>query len=105
MIDVIDRDTFLKSFSPYFVIEKDGDIQIDRMSIDRQLGRLVNHRIVIRNGVRRDKPYSVRLYNVNEMEALLQAVGLQLAKCYGDWEGSGVTINSRRLVLVADKPG
>ena len=105
VIDLVDRDTFLKSFSPYFVIEKDGDIQIDRMSIDRQLGRLVNRRIVICDGVRRDKPYSVRLYNVNEMEAMLQMAGLQLAKCYGDWEGSDVTINTRRLVLFASKPG
>jgi hypothetical protein len=101
----MDRDTFLKSFLPYIVIDKDGDIQIDRLSFDRQSGKLVNRRIVIRRGVRSDKPYAVRLYNMNEIETMLQSVDLRLIKCYGDWEGSAVTMNTRRLVLFASKPG
>jgi len=58
----------MKNTSPAHVTEKSGELMIDRLSFDTLTGRLYNHRIVIRNGVRKDKPFFVRLYNPQNCE-------------------------------------
>ena len=57
IFDTLNRDAFLKEMRPYFVVEKEGNLMIDRMSFDSLQGRLYNKRIVFRDGIRKDKPY------------------------------------------------
>jgi SAM-dependent methyltransferase len=104
VFDVHNRDMFLKSMLPFFVIEKDGNLMIDRMSFDCLHGRSINKRIVIRDGVRKEKPFSIRLYNPNEIQSLLIQAGLVLEHLYADWQGSEITPESRRMVVIARKP-
>ena len=77
---------------------------IDRMSFDCLNGRSINQRIVIRDGVRREKPFSIRLYNPNEIQSLLVQAGLVLEHLYADWQGTEITPESRRMVVIARKP-
>jgi SAM-dependent methyltransferase len=104
VFDVSNRDNFLKTMHPFFVMEKEGNLMIDRMSFDALEGRSIDKRIVIRDGVRKDKPFSIRLYNPNEIHALLTQAGLVLEHLYADWAGSELTIESRRMVVIARKP-
>lgn len=55
VLDVRNRDTALKGLFPYIVNENGEDLMIDRISFDSLSGRLYNKRIVIRDGVRREK--------------------------------------------------
>ena len=96
------RDTFLKR-QPFNVIEKDGNLLIDRDSFDPVTGRSTNRRIVIRDGVRRDKPFSIRLYSPTEVRALLDQAGLKLHGFYGGWAGTPLTSGDHRMVVVAQK--
>ena len=104
IFDTQNRDTFLKGFVPCFVNEKEGNLMIDRITFDTQTGRLYNRRIVIRDGVRRDKPFFVRMYNPTEIRAVVAEAGLEITKLLGDWEGNPVSAESRRMIVIARKP-
>lgn len=102
MLDVPNRDVILKDLSRADVIEKDGDLLINRFSFDVLTGRFHNRRIVIRDGVRRDKPFSIRLYNATEMGQLLERAGLTEYSLL-DEEGQPLSAASRRMVVIAQK--
>ena len=68
------RDAVVKDVPSSHVIDKDGDLTINRLSFDAITGRFHNRRIVIRDGVRKDKPFSIRLYNATEIRDLLHRV-------------------------------
>jgi len=101
--DIFNRDAFLKTFLPYIVNEKGKDMMIDLNSFDSTTGRLNCRRIIIRNGKRKDKPFSLRLYNPTEIRDLLNKVGLVIHRIYQDWEGNPFTSNSRRMIVIAKK--
>jgi len=101
--DTPNRDVVVKDLSTSDVIEKDGDLMINRLSFDVLTGRFHNRRIVIRNGVRKDKPFSIRLYNATEIRDLLDRVGLEVYKMLGG-DGQPLSASSRRTVVVARKP-
>jgi SAM-dependent methyltransferase len=103
IFDIQNRDVFLKDFRPYHVNEIDGNLMIDRISFKTDTGRMYNDRIVIRDGVRRDKPFSIRLYNPSEICVLLDRADLEVYKMYGDWESGPISSESRRMVVVARK--
>jgi SAM-dependent methyltransferase len=56
IFDTLNRDAIARDFHPAFVVEKEGNLMIDRLSFDGLEGRFYNKRIVIRDGVRKDKP-------------------------------------------------
>jgi hypothetical protein len=64
-----------------------------------------NQRIFIRKGVRKDKPFKIRIYNPNEFADLLVRAGLEVAGMFGGFDAQPVSIDSRRLVVLARKPG
>jgi len=105
IFDTPNRDTHLKTIQPFYVHEKDGDMMIDRMSFDSLQGRSINRRIVVRNGARKEKPFSIRFYNPTELVMVVKQAGLVLEHIYGGWDASDLTSESRRLIVVARKPG
>lgn len=104
-MDVPNRDMILKGMRPCHVTEKDGNLMIDRTSFDMLAGCLVNQRILIRDGVRKDKPFSIRVYNATEMHSLLGRAGLAVRGIYAGWEAQPLHAESWRMVVVARKPG
>lgn len=102
-IDMHNRDVFLKNFHPYVVEEKENDLMINRISFDSVTGRLYNRRIVIRNGKRKEKPFIIRLYNATEIRELLNRVGLNITKIYGDKAATPFTSDSRTIIIIAKK--
>lgn len=103
IFDIQNRDTFSKGFIPYIVTEKEGNLMIDRNTFDSLTGRLVNHRIVIRAGIRRDKPFFVRMFNLTEIQTLVNQAGLEIVNIFGDWDSSPISVESRRMIIIAKK--
>jgi SAM-dependent methyltransferase len=101
--DIPNRDVTLKTLTPAFVEEKEGNLMINRSTFDMRSGRWINQRIVIRDGVRKDKPFSIRLYNATEIQALLESAGLQVYQMYGNWQGQPLSPDMRGLVVIARK--
>ncbi len=103
MFDIPNRDVILKDLPPADVIDKGHDLLINRFSFDVLTGRFHNRRIVIRNGIRKDKPFSIRMYNATEICYLLNAAGLLDYKLL-DENSQPVSASSRRMVVIAQKP-
>jgi SAM-dependent methyltransferase len=103
MFDVPNRDTILVGLPPADVIDKDGDLLINRFSFDPLTGRFHNRRIVVRDGVRKDKPFSIRLYNATEIRDLLNRAEVTDHELL-DENSRPLSANSRRIVVIARKP-
>jgi hypothetical protein len=89
---------------PFMVTEKGEDLMIDRESFDTITGRWYNRRIVIRDGVRKDKPFFVRLYDPSEIEELVTKAGMQVHKMFAGYDSQQLSDESRSMVIIAKKP-
>jgi SAM-dependent methyltransferase len=103
ILDVPNRDMATKNLSSAHVTEKNGDLMIDRSSFDTRTGRLLNRRIVIRNGVRKEKPFFVRLYNPTELRDWLMRARMDIDRIYGGYDLSPLGEDSRRMIVVAKR--
>jgi SAM-dependent methyltransferase len=101
--DIPNRDVVVKDLPVSHVIEKGGDLIINRLSFDILSGRFHNRRIIIRDGVRKDKPHSIRLYNATEIQELLNRAGLETCKILG-YDDQPLSANSPGMVVIARKP-
>jgi SAM-dependent methyltransferase len=101
--DIPNRDVVVKDLPSCHVIDKDGNLIINRLSFDALTGRFHNRRIVIRDGIRKDKPHSIRLYNATEIRNLLNRAGLEVCKIWG-YDGQPLSASSQGMVIVARKP-
>jgi SAM-dependent methyltransferase len=102
--DIGSRDGLMANFHPHYVTEKDGNLMINRFSFDVISGRLRNERIIIRDGVRKDRPFSIRLYSVSEMRSLLEEAGMEMEAVYGEWDSRPLEQDSGAMVVIARKP-
>lgn len=103
VFDINNRDVLVKRLLPYIVYDKGEDLMIDRTTFDSGTGRMKNDRIVIRDGQRKDLPYTVRLYNPTEIRSLLGQAGFSQVRLYGNWDGDPLTSESGRIIIVAEK--
>ena len=55
------------------------------------------------DGRRQEYCYSVRTYSLTELAKMLSSAGLSLEAYYGGLDGSELTLESRRLAVVARK--
>ena len=102
-LDILNVDSLQKRFLPFIVIEKGKDLMIDRNTYDKTTGRFYNKRIVIRNGIRKDKPFFIQLYNRQKMSGLLKKAGFKSVRFFSDWDSKPFTRDSRRMIVVARK--
>jgi SAM-dependent methyltransferase len=100
--DIPNRDVVVKGLPAVEMIDKGVDLMINRLSFDMLSGRFHNRRIVIRDGVRKDKPFSIRLYNATEIRDLLNQAGLEVYKMLG-YDSQPLSGDSRGMVIVARK--
>ena len=103
VFDINNRDVFLKYMLPAVVVEREGNLMIDRIRFDQLTGRLHNRRLTIRDGVRKERPFFVRLYNPQEIQSLLREAGMEAVNFYGGWDLQALTADSRRLITIAQK--
>jgi SAM-dependent methyltransferase len=105
VLDIQNRDFFMKIMLPAIVNEKEGNLMVDRTYFDIETGRLYNRRFVIRDGIRRDKPFFVRLYSLTEIRPLLRHAGLIIDRVLGSWDGQPISLDSGRMIIIARKDG
>jgi SAM-dependent methyltransferase len=101
--DIANRDGVLNDFHPHYVSEKNGSLMINRFSFDVHSGRLQNDRIIIRDGARKELPFSIRLYSFTEMRDLLARAGLAPEGVYAEWDTSPLEMSSPSMVVIAQK--
>lgn len=104
-LDVRNRDWVVRSMLPTTILEKGDDLMIDRHHFDSESGRLIDRRILVRNGVVKRRPFSIRLYSLSEVMALTASMGLEAVGCYGDYREEPISLARNRMVLCFRRRG
>jgi len=103
LLDITNRDFLIRNYLPCIVVEKGNDLMIDIHEFNPIEGRLYNRRSVFRNGAMKEKPFFVRQYAPTEIRDLLNKAGLKVLKMFGNYDSSPLDINSRRMIVIAEK--
>lgn len=90
----------LPRWLPAVVLERDGDLCVDRSHFDPTTGRARTERVIIRDGDVRRFPFSVRMFVAAELRDWLLAAGFDAVDLRGE-DGEPLTARSRRMLTVA----
>ena len=101
-IDVHNRDAFVRNLAPAGVVERDGNLLVDRHSFDVETGRATTERWIVRDGDMRKTEYSVRFYTFTELRSLLLDAGFAAVDGIGH-DGSRLTLETRRMIVIATR--
>ncbi|MEO5575461.1 MAG: class I SAM-dependent methyltransferase [Gaiellaceae bacterium] len=101
-IDVHSRDVFMRNRVPASVVERDGDLLVDRHRFDVEMGREESEPWVVRDGQVRKTEYSVRFYTFTELRSLLLDAGFAAVEAIGH-DGEPLTLESRRMIVIATR--
>lgn len=103
LLDVRNRDWIVRNIQPVTVLDKGDDLMIDRHVFDTTAGRLVDKRTYVRHGQARTVTFSIRLYSLSELTALLRATGFTVEKTWGGWDGAPMSMSRNRMLVLARK--
>lgn len=104
-VDVRNRDWIARALPPTTVLQRGDAYMIDRHQFDSATGRVVDHRVVVRGGVAKELPFSIRVFTLAELAMMLAAAGLALREAWGGWKGEPVSLGRNRLVAFAARAG
>jgi hypothetical protein len=75
-LEVQHRDWIVGALQPSVVVERDGDLLVDRNRFELLTGRIVSERMIVRGGRVRRVRFFVRLFGFTELRDWLLAAGL-----------------------------
>jgi SAM-dependent methyltransferase len=102
-LDLRTREWMLR-VPPVNVVDKgNGDLMIDRNHFDLETGRFVDRRTTVRGGRTREVAFSVRLYSFTEIRFVLETLGFAVEAAYGGFDGSPLSVQRSRTLVVARK--
>ncbi len=108
LLDMMNRDWLLthpqtRSWSQ----REDGALLMEEVSIDLRSSRVISKLTLIEpdKGAGPVKQFDLRAYTCAELGALLRRGGLEVREVWGGADRSAYSSESRRLVLLAAKPG
>ena len=99
------RDALVRGFQPFGVMRhEDGLLVREERHFDQLEGRaVVRVTLLYPDGRRTELSHAARTYTLTELARMLARAGLQLQAIYGGLDGSPLTLDSRRLVVIAEK--
>jgi ubiquinone/menaquinone biosynthesis C-methylase UbiE len=105
LMDVMNPLWLVRYFDPVDATEfEDGTLLIQRRAYDLFTGRVENEWTFVQPGGEREtKSFSARAYTMPELTRMLDAVGLEVAGSWGDFDGGALGFDSRRLILIGRK--
>lgn len=101
-IDVHNRDAFVRHWFPADVVERDGDLLVDRHRFDVATGRAETERFIVRDGRVRRTRYSVRFFTFTELRDWLLEAGFSSVEAF-DHEGRPLAFETRRMIVIATR--
>jgi ubiquinone/menaquinone biosynthesis C-methylase UbiE len=102
VIETMHRDLAVRRFSESnWHLLGEGRLLLEHRTFDAAAGVVQTTQTLIdKTGERDSRPFSVRLYTATELVAMLARAGFEESKCYGDFDGSPLAMDTR-LVIVA----
>lgn len=105
LLDLLNRDWVAANYVRSESREgMDGTVCTERRTFDPVAGRNhVEFTITSPDGVQRRAGHHIRLYVATEISRMLDRAGLSLERSYGGYDGSLLSVATRRMILVARK--
>jgi SAM-dependent methyltransferase len=101
-VELQHRDWIVGALQPAVVMERDGDLLVDRNQFEPLTGRIVSERTVVRGGRVRRVRFFVRLFGFTELRDWLLAAGFAAVDGF-DQDGASLSAASHRLLVVAQR--
>ena len=106
LLETMQREGLMRRFDPSDVTRHaDGLIVLEERDFDLFTSRC-NVRVTMfsPDGERREYRHAARIYTLTELVRMMTLAGLHIEAYYGGLDGSTLSLDSRRLVVVASKP-
>jgi SAM-dependent methyltransferase len=105
VLDLMHRDALVRGFQPFDVIRRDNGLVVTEERHFDQLAGQTTVRVTLfySDGRRTELGHVVRSYTLTELAEMLRRSALEVQATYGGLDGSPLTLDSRRLVVVAQK--
>lgn len=104
-LDVSNRDYYLLRLWPYSWRRHGRAIVLEETRFDPVTCRFIMTFTWVEEGRTESLTHSVRHYTAPELSKMVQNAGLQPIAIYGDFDGRKFDLDSKRLIVVAQKPG
>jgi SAM-dependent methyltransferase len=104
LLETINREWIIRNFQ-----EKDWEIlsgktvALDERELDLEKSRSRARTLILGKEKRSERSLSLRLYTLTEMISILNQAGLNVKSVYGGLDGSEYSLNSKRMVILAEK--
>jgi SAM-dependent methyltransferase len=103
VVDVENRDYIAKHFVPEEWHEDGQELVAERRRFDVADGTVVTRRVVQCGSTRHEYRRVLRMYTMTELKTLLEQAGLRLERWYGDYDGSRFGLESKRMIVIAER--
>ena len=105
LIELLPRDALLRWFQPFGVSRhENGLMVVEERRFDQRTGRnAVRVTLMYPDGRRTELGHEARVYTLTELAGMLSRSALEIEATYGALDGSPLTVDSRRLVIIAQK--
>jgi SAM-dependent methyltransferase len=105
LLDLMHRDALVRRFQPFDVSRRnDGLVVTEERHFDQLAGRTtVRVTLIYPDGRRTELGHVVRSYTPTELAGMLGRSALEVQAAYGGLDGSPLMLDSRRLVVIAQK--
>jgi cyclopropane fatty-acyl-phospholipid synthase-like methyltransferase len=105
-LDVINRERLVRRFRPKEHKElSDGSLLTIERKFDFLTGHLEDKRTYMKKKrKKKESRLGIRIFTLTELISTCQRVGLKFKKSYGSYKGDPISFNSKRCILIAQKP-
>ncbi len=106
LLETLHREGLMRRYIPHLISHyPEGLIVLEERRFDLLTSRNnVQVTMVYPDGQRKEYRHSLRVYTLTELAQLLAVAGLQVKAYFSAWDGSALTIDSFRLILLSQKP-
>jgi SAM-dependent methyltransferase len=107
LLETIHREGLMRHYASESISRyPEGLIVLEERSFDLLTSRNeVNVTMIYPDGQRKEYSHSLRVYTLTELAQMLAMAGLKVKAYLGAWDGSDLTIDSFRLILLSQKVG
>jgi SAM-dependent methyltransferase len=105
LIETLHREGLMRQYAPHMIrYYPEGVIELEERSFDLLTSRSeVTITTIYPDGQRTEYSHSLRVYTLTEFVQMLTLAGLRVKAYFGAWDRSELTIDSFRLILLAQK--
>lgn len=105
LMDLVNRERVVKMQPWQRWYEVGRNVVLDSFGFDVFTGRFNSKKLLITDEGRKELAFSVRAYSYVELSKMMENVGLKVIRAFGGYNRSDYEINSRRMILLAQKKG